>query len=82
MSDKEMLLKLTIAQETLSKTLVKMEENLQKLNDSNILHQTKTMEEHNNFAMLMSKFWYIILVLCVILGMIAGAKGIENLIPK
>jgi hypothetical protein len=76
--------RLIAVQESLNVTLHNMEANLKTLNDSNILHVTKNEDQHKSlseqFNLLMNKYWYILVMLIVILGLLAGAKGIEGLI--
>ena len=73
------------AAEITSKTLGKMEENLKTLNDSNILHQSDTKNEHaaikEKLQEMTSKYWYLVLVAFVLLALIAGVKEASRLLP-
>ena len=73
------------ATEAISKTMGKMEENLKILNDSNILHQEKSTQEHktilDKLQELTSKYWYLVLVAFVLLALVAGVKEAATLLP-
>jgi len=77
--------RIALATETISKTLGKMEENLKVLNDSNILHQEKSIQEHkaisDKLQELTSKYWYLVFIAFVVLALSAGIKEAKTLLP-
>ena len=77
--------RIALATEAISKTTAKMEENLKILNDSNILHQEKSTQEHKailgKLQELTSKYWYLVLVAFVLLALVAGVKEAKALLP-
>lgn len=75
-----------------SQTLVKMEQNLKTLNDSNILHQTQSTGEHqalltgqggikDKVQELTTKYWYLVLIAFILLACLAGIKEATKFIP-
>lgn len=74
MPDKyQMLVEATFS---IARSLEGIQENLKQLNDSNILHQQKTSDEHKDFAekiaFMMAKFWWLIIVLIAALMIVTG----------
>jgi hypothetical protein len=68
---------------SIAKSLEGIQENLKQLNDSNILHQTKTSDEHKDFAdkisLMMAKFWWLIIVLIAALMIVTGYSHVAKI---
>ena len=64
--------------------LKRMDENMSKLNDSNILHHEQTIIEHKNIAdklkELTAKYWYLIIFAFIILAILAGVEQASSLL--
>ena len=77
--------RIALATEAISKTTAKMEENLKILNDSNILHQEKTAQEHKaileTLKDITTKYWYLLFIAFVMLALVAGVKEAKALLP-
>jgi hypothetical protein len=68
---------------SIAKSLEGIRDNLKQLNDSNILHQTRTSDEHKDFAdkitFVMAKFWWLIVVLIAALLVVTGYGHVAKL---
>jgi hypothetical protein len=71
---------LSKSNERLAATLDKMDDNLKILNDTNILHQQKTEDQHKDFSskldLLMTRYWWLVIGLIVIVLLVLGYKEV------
>jgi hypothetical protein len=74
------LTELSKSNERLASTLDKMDNNLKILNDTNILHQQKTEDQHKDFSskldLLMTRYWWLVIGLIVIVLLVLGYKEV------
>ena len=73
------------ATKTIAENTRVMSDNLVKLNDTNILHMTKSGEEHKSLDeklnMIMKNYWWVIIALGIIVLIVLGYKEILRFIP-
>jgi len=77
--------KLIQAQVVISQSLQGINTTLEKINDQNILHHTKSTEERKSILekvqLMTAKYWWLILLLVMTLIVIAGAEKVFNFLP-
>ena len=84
MASRELETRLIEAQVSIAESLKGIKENVKVLNDHNILHSTKTEEQHktiiDKLKVLTEKYWWLLVILIGIIVAMAGYTKIASVL--